>query len=101
MIIRSAAAFGVKEIIIVGNPKYNAFGAQGTDKHMSFRTVKDMAAARDFLKSKNCTIYGVEITTSSQSVVSHPFHGNAAFMMGNEVLLLSCNICRLQVHCKM
>ena len=32
-----------------------------------------------------CHIIGVEITDSAQAVSTHPFHGNTAFMLGNEV----------------
>ena len=32
-----------------------------------------------------CHIIGVEITHAAQAVHTHPFHGNTAFMLGNEV----------------
>lgn len=32
-----------------------------------------------------CEIIGVEITDAANAVNTHPFHGNTAFMLGNEV----------------
>jgi len=43
-IVRSACAFGVKEVLVVGRREVKGFGAQGTMKHMRFsrhNTLKD------------------------------------------------------------
>jgi tRNA G18 (ribose-2'-O)-methylase SpoU len=85
MMVRSAGAFGVKEILIVGQPKFTTFGAQGTQKHVKFRHFPSLLEARTFLKGLGCTIYGAEIVEGALSIASHPFKGNAAFVMGNEV----------------
>ena len=33
-----------------------------------------------------CQIIGVEITDEAKAVNTHPFRGNTAFMIGNEVM---------------
>ena len=36
-----------------------------------------------------CAVVGIEITEAAQAVNTHPFQGNTAFMLGNEVECLS------------
>ena len=44
-IVRSACAFGVKEVLVVGSRDITGFGAQGTMKHMQFSRHRSLAAA--------------------------------------------------------
>ena len=44
-IVRSACAFGVKEVIVVGNREVKGFGSQGTMKHMRFSRHATLADA--------------------------------------------------------
>ena len=47
------------------------------------KTSKDKCAMS--CADADCKIIGVEITDAAQAVNTHPFHGNTAFMLGNEV----------------
>lgn len=47
---RSATAFGVTEIILVGRKDFNAFGSHGATLHLQFRHFHTLAEAVKFLK---------------------------------------------------
>lgn len=47
---RSATAFGVSELILVGRRDFNAFGSHGSTSHIGFRHFHSLSLARDFLK---------------------------------------------------
>lgn len=82
---RSATAFGVSEMILVGRSDFNAFGSHGSTSHVNFRHFHSLSDARVFLKSKDCDICGVEITDNAVDVTQHPFKKSTAFLLGNEV----------------
>ena len=43
---RCATAFGVAEVLLVGERNYNSFGAHGADAHVSFRHFPTLAQVR-------------------------------------------------------
>lgn len=47
---RSATAFGVAELILVGKRDFNAFGSHGSTSHLRFRHFHSLSLARSFLK---------------------------------------------------
>lgn len=81
---RSATAFGVSEIILVGRKDFNAFGSHGATLHLQFRHFQTLPAAVKYLKDKNVSICGVEITEGAAGVHKYPFTGSTAFVLGNE-----------------
>lgn len=84
-LVRSATAFGVSEIILVGRHKdFNAFGSHGAAAHLRYRHFFTLADARSHLKEKGCDIIGVEIVDGAMPVHSHPFARSTAFLLGNE-----------------
>ena len=84
-LIRTAAALGVCEIIIVGAQKLNSFGSHGTCGHMRFSHFDRFADAVAYVRSvRGARLCGVEITTDAAPVQTHPFRGTTAFLMGNE-----------------
>ncbi|GBG33914.1 23S rRNA Guanosine-2'-O--methyltransferase [Hondaea fermentalgiana] len=98
MLMRSAGAFGVKEILIVGqrnNMQY--FGAQGALHRVSLRYLSSLEEAVSFVRERNCHIYGIEIKDEAKSVAEEPFAAgkNAAFFLGNEGMGLSPSQCRV------
>ncbi|KAH9683123.1 SpoU methylase domain-containing protein [Citrus sinensis] len=98
---RSATAFGVSEMILVGRRDFNAFGSHGSTSHVNFRHFHSLSDARVFLKSKDCDICGVEITDNAVDVTQHPFKKSTAFLLGNEGMGLSakeCEICDFFVY---
>ncbi|KAJ0033894.1 uncharacterized protein LOC116145569 [Pistacia vera] len=98
---RSATAFGVSEMILIGRRDFNAFGSHGSTSHVNFRHFHSLTDARQFLKSKDCDICGVEITHDAVAVNQHPFKKSTAFLLGNEGTGLSakeCEICDFFVY---
>jgi tRNA G18 (ribose-2'-O)-methylase SpoU len=84
-LIRTAAALGATEIVVVGAQKLQSFGAHGCANHMRFCHFDKFADAVAYLHNvRGCTITGVEITPDARPVQSHPFAGSTAFLMGNE-----------------
>ena len=83
-ILRSAAAFGVKEVLIVGAKKLSTFGNQGTQRFCSFRHFDTLEAAKSELQSRGIALVGIEISDKSVPVHTHPFSGPTCFMSGNE-----------------
>ncbi|KOM33576.1 hypothetical protein LR48_Vigan01g313200 [Vigna angularis] len=81
---RSATAFGVSELILVGRRDFNCFGSHGSSSHLRFRHFHSHPDARNFLKDKGCDICGVEITNDALPVNHHPFKKSTAFLLGNE-----------------
>ncbi|KAJ0548811.1 putative tRNA (guanosine(18)-2'-O)-methyltransferase [Helianthus annuus] len=90
---RSATAFGVSEVILVGRRDFNSFGSHGSTSHIPFRHFYSLSDARLFLKAKGCDICGVEITPNATSVTTHPFKTSTAFLLGNEGTGLSAKEC--------
>ncbi|OMP11783.1 tRNA/rRNA methyltransferase, SpoU [Corchorus capsularis] len=98
---RSATAFGVSEIILVGRRDFNAFGSHGSTSHLRFRHFHSLTDACRYLKEKDCDICGVEITEGAVSVTDHPFKRSTAFLLGNEGTGLSakeCEICDFFIY---
>ncbi|CAL9150687.1 unnamed protein product [Musa hybrid cultivar] len=110
---RSATAFGVSEIVLVGRRDFNAFGSHGSTSHLRFRHFHSLSQARHYLKAlshkpssqsreeRNCDVCGVEITDGALSIADHPFRKSTAFLLGNEGTGLSakeCEICDFFVY---
>ncbi|XP_057805977.1 uncharacterized protein LOC131020945 [Salvia miltiorrhiza] len=98
---RSATAFGVAELILVGRRDFNAFGSHGSTSHVRFRHFHSLSLARTYLKERDCDICGVEITDNAMPVNAHPFRKSTAFLVGNEGTGLSpkeCEMCDFFVY---
>ena len=83
-ILRSAAAFGVKEVFIVGAKKLSTFGNQGTQKYCKFTHFDSIDQAKEELRNRAIALIGIEITSDSVPIHTHPFTGPTCFMSGNE-----------------
>lgn len=84
-IARSATAFGVKEICLVGSRQYNTFGSHGAADFVALRHFATLDLCCKHLKEvEGCEIVGVEIAPDAKPIHSHPFKGPTAFMLGNE-----------------
>ncbi|KAG2488382.1 hypothetical protein HYH03_013069 [Edaphochlamys debaryana] len=84
-IVRSATAFGVKEVCLVGSRAFNTFGSHGSDAHVAFRHFDKLTECVQHLKQvEGCRVMGVEICEGALPVQEHPFTGPTAFLLGNE-----------------
>ncbi|XP_020114452.1 uncharacterized protein LOC109728449 [Ananas comosus] len=99
---RSAAAFGVSEVVVVGRRDFNSFGSHGSTAHLRFRHLSSLPLARRYLKEeRDYDICGVEIVDGAMPVTDHPFRKSTAFLLGNEGTGLSereCEICDFFVY---
>ncbi|XP_047334319.1 putative TrmH family tRNA/rRNA methyltransferase [Impatiens glandulifera] len=93
---RSATAFGVTELVLVGRRDFNAFGSHGSTSHVRFRHFHSLSDARRYLKEeRDCDICGVEITDDAVAVNQQPFKKSTAFLLGNEGTGLSAKECEM------
>lgn len=83
-LLRSACAFGVSEVYVVGARKLALFGNQGTAGCVPTRHFESLEAAKADLASRGARLCGVEIVDEAQPVSAQPFTGPTAFMLGNE-----------------
>ena len=86
-LIRSASAFNIKQVLVVGENKKvlgKFFGNQGTVKKTEFVFFKDFVELKEFLKENEITVCGIEIDKSAEPVNKQPFKGNTLFVLGNE-----------------
>lgn len=83
-IIRTADALGISEILIVGRKQFSTYGHFGTDNGRKRRHFYTLDDAVNYLRCHQYNIAGIEISPDSRSIEQHPFHGNTAFLPGNE-----------------
>lgn len=83
-LIRTANAFGVSEVIVVGKREYHEFGAFGTTRTTARRHFYTLDNACEYLRTLSSTVCGIEICEQAMPVQSHPFRGPTTFMVGNE-----------------
>ncbi|CEG40863.1 trna rrna methyltransferase family protein [Plasmopara halstedii] len=83
--LRTASAFGATQVLVVGSERYSTHGAHRAQKYVSVVHFYSYVEAREYLKTKGCTIFGLskELTNS---YVTHatPYHGTSAFVIDNE-----------------
>ncbi len=83
-LLRSANAFGVHEVVLVGRRRVataTAKGLAGRVKRVAFYTLPE---AVSYLRQCGARILGVEIDPAAPGIEEHPFEGDTAFMLGNE-----------------
>mmetsp|Transcript_66102 Transcript_66102/g.123302 ORF Transcript_66102/g.123302 Transcript_66102/m.123302 type:complete len:242 (-) Transcript_66102:20-745(-) len=83
-LLRSASAFGVAEVFVVGAKKLSTHGNQGTTSHVRLTHFETLALAKAGMASRGIKLCGVEIADSALPVHTHPFEGPTCFMLGNE-----------------
>lgn len=83
-LLRSAAAFGVREIVTGSRGKLKAFGHLGSRRHLRVVQFATLDNAVAYLKSQGFTVLGIEIDDGAIDIATHPFTGPTAFLMGNE-----------------
>ena len=74
-LLRSAAAFGVTEVVLVGRRKVPTTAAGGMDHVVRRTAFARFQDAVDHVRAKGARILGVEIDPSSKPIDEHPFDG--------------------------
>jgi len=83
LMLRSAAAFGVTEVITAGS-RFSSFGSKGADRFVPIREFDRLIDATSYLREKGVKIVGIEITDDALNVGTRPFTGSTCFFPGNE-----------------
>lgn len=83
-LLRNAAAFGVRTVLVVGAEKLKTFGNQGTLNHLDLLYFTRLDDAVAWLGERGIELLGVEIVDHAEAIHTHPFRGPTAFMLGNE-----------------
>ncbi|KAG2787842.1 hypothetical protein JG687_00016764 [Phytophthora cactorum] len=82
----SASAFGVKEVFVVGQKKFDLQEQEPFLSSLSCRVtrVATLKDCRALCQERGIRIVGVEIMHDAKSIADQPFSGDTAFIMGNE-----------------
>ncbi|DAZ93870.1 TPA: hypothetical protein N0F65_008136 [Lagenidium giganteum] len=58
--LRTASAFGAKQVIVVGSDRFGTHGAHGAHKYVDIVHVYDFQQAKDYLGERSCEIVGIK-----------------------------------------
>lgn len=65
-LIRCASAFGASAVLVVGSPHYSTHGAHGAQKYLQVIHFHYWAECVDFLRTQDCSLYGICPSSSSK-----------------------------------
>ena len=83
-IVRSANAFNVREIHIIGSKQWNKRGAMKTDAYMNITYHPDIDAFWNEMKERQKEIIAVDIVKSARPLSEQPLPSNAVLVFGAE-----------------
>ena len=88
--IRSAEAFGVTELILIGEHKLDGYGfnkvTKGAYKHLNIKRFANEEECLNYLIRNRIKIICIENSTDAFSLKGFKFPANVAFIMGHECL---------------
>jgi tRNA G18 (ribose-2'-O)-methylase SpoU len=82
-IYRSADAFGVREILLVGIRWFDPRTAVGSFKHVPTRWFDSFAAAHEYLRAEDVAVFNLE-PEAEQALPGAPLPEHCALVLGNE-----------------
>lgn len=83
-IVRTANAFGVRTVHVIGRKQWNKRGAMMTDKYLRVEYYASPAAFSAEMKQRQKIVYALENNVSSLSLSDTQFVENAVFIFGQE-----------------
>lgn len=83
-IVRSANAFGVRHVHVIGRKQWNKRGAMMTDKYLHVHYYADVTSFADAMKQKQKTIIAVDNIEGSVPLNSVNLPANAVLVFGQE-----------------
>lgn len=85
-VLRSAEAFGVSEICVLGDMTIGSRISRGAHKHILINRFKSEDECLNYLIFKRYKIISVENDSKSKSLLNFKFPGKVAFVVGHERL---------------
>lgn len=83
-IVRSANAFGVRRVHVIGRRQWNKRGAMMTDKYLEIEYHASAEIFSSTMKLRKKCVYALENNVSSQSIRDVAFPENLVFIFGQE-----------------
>lgn len=83
-IVRSANAFGVRTIHVIGRRQWNKRGAMMTDTYLRMEYYSSVEAFRDQMRASDRYIYALENNVRSTSLFQTNFKTSAVIVFGQE-----------------
>lgn len=83
-IVRTANAFGVRQVHVIGRRQWNKRGAMMTDKYLTVTYHESIEGFVHAAKSTGRTIYAIENNIEADSLQTTTFVSNAILLFGQE-----------------
>lgn len=83
-VVRSANAFGVRTVHVIGRKQWNKRGAMMTDKYLRIEYYASPEEFRAKMHQRKKYVIALENNVSSQSILDTVLPENAVFMFGQE-----------------
>lgn len=83
-IVRSANAFGVRTVHVIGRKQWNRRGAMMTEKYLNVLYYASPDAFSSAMKQRKKYVYALENNTSSHSIYETQFKIDAVLLFGQE-----------------
>ena len=83
-VVRTANAFQAREVIIVGNRRWNRRGAMVTDRYQHIRHVPDAAALAAYAERAGYEVVGVDNLPGSVPLETYSLPAHALLLFGQE-----------------
>lgn len=102
-IVRTANAFNVRSVHIVGKRHWNRRGAMATEKYLEVHHQPDVKSLYEWAKDNKLTIVGIDNIDGSKNITEHKLLPNTLMIFGQEGPGLSDemqSICSVVLHIK-
>lgn len=83
-IVRSANAFGVRRVHVIGRKQWNKRGAMATDKYLNVYYHETPQEFAEKIRKKGKTIVAIENNVDSRPLAAKPLPQNAVLVFGQE-----------------
>ena len=83
-IVRSANAFGIRRVHVIGRKQWNKRGAMMTDKYLSVEYHASPSAFSSYMLQREKCVVALENNVSSESILTSELPKNTVFLFGQE-----------------
>jgi tRNA G18 (ribose-2'-O)-methylase SpoU len=83
-VVRSANAFGVRTVHVIGRKQWNKRGAMMTDKYLTVNYYASVSNFSSEMQQREKQLYALENNVSSTSIYDTKFVNNAVLIIGQE-----------------